>query len=97
MNGFVYNGNCVSVCPDNYYGYIEYDIRGKLTKSECQLCDPSCLHCAKSGSQFCTECPYDSFLTRMNANVSYGTCGPKINDEVTAELYVTPNAATIDV
>ena len=54
-NFFLFNGTCVSSCPDYTSNYS--------VATTCSTCHSQCLKCSGSSSSQCTQCPAGRFLS----------------------------------
>eukprot|EP00347_Sterkiella_histriomuscorum_P011701 403371438 len=78
--GFVlYNGQCLSVCPEKYFVEITQDDTTLLPKAaSCSQCDTSCYSCIDGLSSSCTSCLNGQFLSISSVFTQSGTCMDKI-------------------
>eukprot|EP00347_Sterkiella_histriomuscorum_P009701 403340212 len=87
-NGFLHNDSCLSVCPAGYYGETVYSIRGMIQETYCEVCNLNCRECVGAGSNQCTQCFADSYLSMPSTTQSYGSCLSKTDSTSTVNIYV---------
>lgn len=62
---YLYNGECVSDCPDYYYDFKD--------NNTCMACNDTCKSCTTSSPDNCTAC-VDGLVLVLANGLTVGTC-----------------------